>query len=323
MNKNNIILVTGAAGFIGSSLINSLISNKENTIVGIDNLNDYYDVNLKIRNIERNKANNYTFIKCDICDNIMLKEIFHKYNITQVYHLAAQAGVRYSINNAKEVINTNIIGFQNIIENCIKCNINKLVYASSSSVYGNIFNESDNENDKCDNQMSPYAVTKRCNELMAQMYSNIYPNLQLTGLRFFTVYGPYMRPDLAISKFTHAVLNDEYIDIYGDGCKERDFTYIDDIIRIMMTIMNSTKIWHHEVFNIGCNDKISIRKLVDIIKDEINPSFEKIHYTTDAIGDVDKTLASNAKIKEWFNDYPQIDIKTGIKKYIKWHIKKR
>lgn len=313
------ILVTGAAGFIGSSLINQLLKDPNNVIVGIDNLNSYYDIKIKLANIRRNKNDRFVMFQYDITDRKAMTELFNECDIDEVYHLAAQAGVRYSIEHPSEVIQTNIQGFQNIIENCISHNINKIIYASSSSVYGDLNGNNDTETKMTDNQMSPYAVTKKCNELMAQMYSNLYPQLKLSGLRFFTVYGPYMRPDLAIGKFTKAVINNEPIEIYGDGSKERDFTYIDDIVRIMISIMNSSKQWNHEIFNIGYGRAISVNELVKTIINYINPSYNKIIYKEDAKGDVNKTLASNSKIKEWFNEGPKTEIHNGIKKYIDWY----
>lgn len=319
MIGNKIILVTGAAGFIGSSLINQLLNNEDIIVVGIDNLNKYYDIKIKLNNIQRNKNDRFVMLHYDITDNHLIEKLFNEWDITEVYHLAAQAGVRYSIENPSEVIQTNILGFQNIIENCINHNINKIIYASSSSVYGNLTDEDDNEDERTDNQLSPYAVTKKCNELIAQMYSNLYPQLRIAGLRFFTVYGPYMRPDLAINKFTKAILNDDKIEIYGNGNQERDFTYIDDVIRIMITIMNSNKQWHHEIFNIGYGNPISINKLIQIISNNINKDYNKMIYKEIVKGDVNKTYASNKKIKEWFNDFPKININQGIKKYIEWY----
>ena len=320
MNFKNIILVTGAAGFIGSSLIFQLLQDENNIVVGVDNLNKYYDIHLKLRNIQRNKNDRFAILYYDITNKQQMDRLFNDWEITEVYHLAAQAGVRYSIEHAQEVIQTNIVGFQNIIENCIKHNIKKLVYASSSSVYGGTErDELNSEDKKVDSQKSPYAVTKKCNENMAEMYSYLYPDMQISGLRFFTVYGPYMRPDLAIGKFTKAILNNEPIEIYGDGTKERDFTYIDDIVRIMMTIMNSPKKWHHEVFNIGYGSCITVNEMVKTIINYINPNYNKVIYKEDAAGDVNKTLASNKKIKEWFNEGPKIEIYKGIQKYIDWY----
>lgn len=317
----NIILVTGGAGFIGSNLINKLLETESNIVVSIDNMTPYYDVKLKYKNLERNKSNRFVNYFIDITDKLEVNRIFHEWNFTQVYHLAAQAGVRYSIDHPDEVINTNIIGFQNILENVISHHIEKFVYASSSSVYGDISSlQKCSEEQIVDNQKSPYAVTKRSNELMAQMYSSLYPNIQMSGLRFFTVYGPYMRPDLAIGKFTRKILNNESIEIYGDGTKERDFTYIDDIVRITMTIMNSDKKWNHEIFNIGYGSSISVNEMVETIINYIDPNYDKIIYKDNAEGDVNKTLASNDKIKEWFDEQPQIEIHDGIKKYIDWYI---
>ena len=319
MNKK-IILVTGSAGFIGSNLVSELLKKPTNIVIGIDNLTPYYDIKLKKENLNRNINENFVNYNIDITNKEDVEKIFKEYQFEQVYHLAAQAGVRYSIENPEEVIKTNIIGFQNIIENVIKYNVRKFVYASSSSVYGDMTDhEVNDELNPCNEQRSPYAVTKKTNELMAQMYSTMHPEIQMSGLRFFTVYGPYMRPDLAIGKFTKNILNDEPIEIYGDGTKERDFTYIDDIVRIMISIMNSFKQWQHEIFNIGYGHSISVNELVDIIRNYINPSYNKITYKGDAEGDVNKTLAINTKIKEWFNESPEITIKEGIKKYIDWY----
>lgn len=320
MIMRKIILVTGAAGFIGSSLICKLLEDETNMVIGVDNLNQYYDIQIKLNNIKRNSNDRFVMFHYDITNKKQMDKLFDDWKINEVYHLAAQAGVRYSIENPDEVIKTNIIGFQNIIENCIKHNIKRFVYASSSSVYGDMDpREINNELNPCNSQRSPYAVTKKCNELMAEMYSSLYPDMQMSGLRFFTVYGPYMRPDLAIGKFTKAILNNEPIEIYGDGTKERDFTYIDDIVRIMMTIMNSPKKWHHEVFNIGYGSCITVNEMVKTIIEYANPTYDKIIYKEDAAGDVNKTLATNDKVREWFNDGPQVEIHEGIRKYIDWY----
>jgi len=320
----NIILVTGGAGFIGSNLINELLKDTSNFVVSIDNLTSYYDISIKQKNLERNRNTRFRNFYVNIIDKFKVNKIFNTWKFNQVYHLAAQAGVRYSIENPYEVVNTNIIGFQNIIENVIKHNITKFVYASSSSVYGDMISgEINDEKNPCNIQRSPYAVTKKSNELMATTYSLMHPEIKMSGLRFFTVYGPYMRPDLAISKFTKNILNDEPIEIYGDGTKERDFTYIDDIVRIMITIMNSDKKWSHEIFNIGYGNSISVNEMVQTIKDHINPDYNKIIYKGNAEGDVNKTLAVNTKIKEWFNEEPKVEIHEGIIKYIEWYKKTR
>ena len=317
----NVILVTGGAGFIGSNLIHELLKDPMNYIVSLDCLSPYYDVDLKQKNLERNINHRFRNYYVDITNKDKVNRIFHQWKFNQVYHLAAQAGVRYSIDNPLSVINNNIIGFQNIIDNVIKHNIERFVYASSSSVYGDMnYDEINDESNECNDQRSPYAVTKKSNELMAKMYSLLYPNIQMSGLRFFTVYGPYMRPDLAISKFTKAILNNDPIEIYGDGTKERDFTYIDDIVRIMINIMNSEKRWHHEIFNIGYGKCTSVNDLVNIIKNHINPKYDKITHIGDAQGDVNKTLATNFKIKDWFNEKPTINIEDGILKYINWYL---
>ena len=322
MNRDT-ILVTGSAGFIGSSLIRTILNYYTlATVIGIDNICPYYDIKLKFANLNRNKDERFINYIGNIADKSFVDKVFKEHKITMVFHLAAQAGVRYSFEHPKEVISSNIVGFQNILDACIEHNVNNIIYASSSSVYGDFYDKENCKEDQLvDNQKSPYAVTKRCNELMANTYSSNYPNLHLTGLRFFTVYGPYMRPDLAIGKFTKAILNDEPIEIYGDGSAVRDFTYISDIVNIMyrigINIMN--KKYGHEIFNIGAGKCITVNELVDIIKENINPNFDKIVYTDKAKGDVNKTLACIDKINEWFGEKPQVEIHEGIKKYIEWY----
>ena len=324
MIGKNIILVTGAAGFIGSSLIYELLKSATTIVVGIDNINSYYDTALKYKNLNRIKNDRFVNYFIDISDVVEVNKIFNQWAFTEVYHLAAQAGVRYSINYPHDTIKTNILGFQNILDNVINYHIPKFIYASSSSVYGDTTEgEINNELNSCILQKSPYAVTKRSNELMASTYSLLYPDIKMTGLRFFNVYGPYMRPDLAISKFTKSILNNEELYIYGNGSQERDFTYIDDIVRIMITIMNSDKEWNHEIFNIGCGHPISVNNLIEIIKHYINPNFNKIIYQDNALGDVNKTLAVNDKIKEWFNEEPKYNINRGLSQYINWYKNKK
>lgn len=327
MTGENIILVTGAAGFIGSNLVCKLLQNISNTVVCIDCMSPYYDKKLKYSNIERIKKigeNRVVFYFYDIRDESSIDKIFKEWKFNKVYHLAAQAGVRYSIDHTKEVIETNVIGFNNILEHSIANGVKHFVYASSSSVYGDIPDECVcEETNECFSQKSPYAVTKRCNELMAEMYASKQTTTKLTGLRFFTVYGPYMRPDLAIGKFTKAVLDNNKIEIYGDGNKQRDFTYIDDIVDIMITIMDSDKFWKHEIFNIGYGSSISVNNLVKTIKDNINPNFDNIEYSSDLSYDVNKTLASIEKLKSWFDIQPKVKISDGLVKYINWYKQQR
>ena len=223
------ILVTGVAGFIGSNLARELLKKGE-TIVGIDNLNDYYDVNLKLFRLEDlNKYSNFTFIKCDIADKQALIQIFDKYKFDVVVNLAAQAGVRYSITNPDAYIQSNLIGFYNILEACRNYPVKHLVYASSSSVYGSNKKVPYSTEDKVDNPVSLYAATKKSNELLAHAYAKLY-NIPCTGLRFFTVYGPAGRPDMAYFSFTNKLIKGEKIKIFNYGNCKRDFTYIDDIV---------------------------------------------------------------------------------------------
>lgn len=224
-----LILVTGAAGFIGANLVGELLK-RGDKVVGVDNINDYYDVNLKLSRLDDlNKYSNFTFIKCDIADKQVLIKIFDEYKFDVVVNLAAQAGVRYSITNPDAYIQSNLIGFYNILEACRNYPVKHLVYASSSSVYGSNKKVPYSTEDKVDNPVSLYAATKKSNELMAHAYAKLY-NIPCTGLRFFTVYGPAGRPDMAYFSFTNKLINGEKIKIFNYGNCKRDFTYIDDIV---------------------------------------------------------------------------------------------
>ncbi|MFT7323805.1 MAG: UDP-glucuronate 4-epimerase, partial [Psychrobacter glaciei] len=239
------VLVTGAAGFIGFHLIKALLetdlSGKEHFIVGIDNLNDYYDIGLKAERLEIlnsvSTPENFTFIKLDLADRDAMSNLFSDYQFDTVINLGAQAGVRYSIENPNAYIDSNVVGFVNILEGCRHHNIKHLIYASSSSVYGMNIKQPFTTADCVDFPISLYAATKKSNELMAHSYSHLY-NIPTTGLRFFTVYGPYGRPDMAYFSFTKKILAGEPIDIYNNGDMQRDFTYIDDIVKGVIRIMN-------------------------------------------------------------------------------------
>lgn len=273
------ILVTGHKGFIGSNLIKKLGNHK---IIGVD---------LKDGN--------------NVLDSNFINTLFEFYQIDAVIHLAAIAGVGYSIPNSEQVLTNNIIGFDTLAKAAIKHKVKHFIYASSSSVYGDD-----------GTQKSPYAVSKKTNELQAAMYSNL-SDMKFTGLRFFTVYGEGIRQDLAISKFIKAIENDLPIHVYGDGSQSRDFTYVDDITEAIKLILESDKDWKNEVFDIGYGKSTTVNELVKILKNHINPTWNKIIYEQEKPYDVKETLANPNKLYEWFNFKPQYDIKTGLDKWLR------
>ena len=270
------ILLTGSSGFIGSNLY-ELLSPIYN-IICID----------KKENI-------------NILDYDKLEQIFIDNTIDIIIHLAAIPGVRYSINHSQEVLNNNIIGFENICKLGIQYNVKHIVYASSSSVYG--------ENNV---PKSPYAISKCTNELQAAMYSSIYPNIKFTGLRFFTVYGKNIRTDLGLYKFIDGIKNNKPIYIYGDGTQSRDFTYVKDICNAIKCIIESSKSWNHEVFDIGYGQSVTINKLIDILKELLNTEFNQVIYQEENKYDVKHTLSDNHKLYDWFNFRPSYDIYHGL-----------
>lgn len=272
------ILITGNKGFIGSNLIKKLDNHK---IIGVD---------LKDGN--------------NILDSNFINALFEFYQIDAVIHLAAIAGVGYSVEHSEEVLKNNIIGFDILAKAAIKHKVKHFIYASSSSVYGDD-----------GTQKSPYAVSKATNELQAAMYSNL-SDMKFTGLRFFTVYGEGIREDLAISKFIKAMQSDLPIHVYGDGNQSRDFTYVDDITEAIKLIVESDKLWKNEVFDIGFGKNTTVNELVKILKNHINPTWNKIIYEQEKPCDVKTTLANPNKLYQWFNFKPQYDIKTGLDKWL-------
>ena len=320
MNNNN-FLVTGAAGFIGFHLCLKLLKKKV-FIIGIDNLNNYYDVKLKIDRLNiLKKYENFLFIKVDLIDNPSVAKIFKKYLPTHIVHLAAQAGVRKSITDPFLYVESNLVGFANILELSRLFKVKHLVYASSSSVYGAEKKMPFKENLSCNSPLSFYGATKKANETMAISYSNIH-KLPTTGLRFFTVYGPWGRPDMALFKFTNNIILGKPIDLFNYGDHKRDFTYIEDIISGILKIIykrpNKDNNFN-DIFNIGRGKS---EKLTDFIENiESNLKIKAIkNYKPLQKGDVPYTYASTAKLKKIIGYTPKVNIAIGVKKFISWYL---
>lgn len=312
------ILITGCAGFIGYHLTKRLLNNYN--IIGIDNLNDYYDINLKKDRLKNLEHKNFKFLKCDISNREELEKKISEHKIDKVINLAAQAGVRYSIENPDNYINSNIIGFYNILECIRKHKINHLIYASSSSVYGN--NELPfKESNSTDNPISLYAATKKTDEILAQAYSNLY-NIKCTGLRFFTVYGPFGRPDMAYFNFTKKIINKEKIQLFNNGESIRDFTYIEDIVEGIIKVLDKPTT---KIYNIGNSTPIKMLDFINILKETLikNNLIENyelnIELQPKQLGDADNTYANIKELEKDFNYKPNTNIKDGLDKFIKWY----
>ncbi len=336
---NTTILVTGSAGFIGYHLLKRLLSeNPKATIVGIDNMNDYYDVSLKkyrLKNLRKFK--NFTFIKGDISDKRLIEKTFKKYQPKIVVNLAAQAGVRYSITNPDAYINANLIGFYNVLEACRNYPVDHLVYASSSSVYGSNKKVPYSTEDNVDNPVSLYAATKKSNELMAHAYSKLY-NIPSTGLRFFTVYGPAGRPDMAYFGFTDKLIKGEKIKIFNYGKCKRDFTYIDDIVEGIIRVMQGAPekgagedglpIPPYAVYNIGNSSPENLLDFVQILQEELirakvlpeDYDFES-HKELVAMqpGDVPTTYADTTPLEKDFGFKPSTPLREGLRNFAEWY----
>ena len=315
------ILVTGIAGFIGSHLAKSLLKRGEK-ILGIDNLSNYYDVNLKKDRLNNLKAyKNLSFENIDIANYEDLEKVIKQYKISKVCHLAAQAGVRYSLEAPMEYIKSNIVGHLNILEICRNLNIKNLVYASSSSVYGGNTKVPFSIDDRVDTPVSLYAATKRADELMSYTYNHLY-GINTIGLRFFTVYGPWGRPDMATWIFTKRIINGDPIEVYNNGVMERDFTYIDDIINGTISILDSCKEETNQnfskVYNIGNNKPENLLDFISIIEDYIGIKAIKIMKPLQK-GDVANTYADISAIKSDFNFTPQTKLIEGVPKFIDWY----
>ena len=309
------ILITGAAGFIGYHLSRSLLKDGA-IILGIDNLNNYYDPGLKEQRLKRLKGfKNFTFRKIDLIDEKKLNNVFLNFNPSIVIHLAAQAGVRYSIENPRAYLDSNLIGFHNIIEQCRRCKINKLIYASSSSIYGLNEKIPFSVNDKTDYPVSLYGATKKSNELVAHAYSHLY-GVKTIGLRFFTVYGPWGRPDMAYFSFTKKIIEGRKIEVFNHGNMQRDFTYIDDIVDGIRNAIE--KDFNFEIFNLGNSKSEDLMTMIRIIEKELNIN-AKIVFKDMQAGDVFKTYADIKKSSKMLDFKPKVSLQVGLKRTIDWY----
>ena len=313
------ILVTGGAGFIGSHLCEKLLENDYNVIC-VDSFNDYYDPRIKGDNIADSLKNkNFTLVRGDILDKECLDSIFSKYDIHKVVHLAAIAGVSSSLINPQEYIDVDIKGTVNLLEIVKKYKVDQFIFGSSSSVYGINYKIPFAEEDRIDLQISPYATAKRCAELYCATYHYLY-RIPVTILRFFTVYGPRQRPDMAIYKFTKLMSQGESISMFGDGKSERDYTYIDDIVDgIIKAIQKNFKF---EIFNLGNSKTIKLRKLIELIAQRLNTDV-KIQQFPERAGDVYITYADISRAKRMLEYEPLTSVEEGIENFITWYLKKR
>ena len=324
------ILITGAAGFIGFH-VSKLFLKKKYRVIGIDNMNNYYDNSLKKNRLKQlKKYNKFKFYDIDISNNNSLSKVFTRNKLNFVIHLAAQPGVRYSIKNPRSYIKSNLNGFFNVLDQSKKYKVKHFIYASSSSVYGANTNKPFSESDNVNHPIQLYAATKRSNELIAHSYSSLY-NLKTTGLRFFTVYGPWGRPDMAVFKFTDKLFKNQKIKLYNFGKNTRDFTYIDDVTNAIFKIfINKQKkltykkfdpgnsIYPFQIFNIGNSKGVSTKKLIKILQKTTNKEakLEKIHSQP---GEALDTCASTEKTYRYFKFKPNTKIEDGIKKFVTWY----
>ncbi|SCH44629.1 dTDP-glucose 4%2C6-dehydratase [uncultured Faecalibacterium sp.] len=339
--QGNVVFITGSSGFIGSNLAKRILTTEPDTkVIGLDNMNDYYDVRIKeARLAELQKFENYTFIKGNLADKVLINSIFKQYHPDIVVNLGAQAGVRYSITNPDAYIESNVIGFYNILEACRHYPVKHLVYASSSSVYGSNKKVPYSTDDKVDNPVSLYAATKKSNELMAHAYSKLY-NIPSTGLRFFTVYGPAGRPDMAYFGFTNKLVNGETIKIFNYGNCKRDFTYVDDIVEGVVRVMakapekkngeDGLPIPPYAVYNIGNSNPENLLDFVQILSEElVRAGVLPADYDFEAHkelvpmqpGDVPVTFADTEPLERDFGFKPHTPLRDGLRKFAEWYKK--
>ena len=327
------ILVTGAAGFIGMHTAEVLLA-RGDEVVGIDNLNDYYDPTLKQARLARLAPNrNFRFVRLDVADRPGMEALFADEKFERVIHLAAQAGVRYSLENPHAYVDSNLVGFMNILEGCRHNRVMHLVYASSSSVYGGNTLMPFSEHHSVDHPISMYAATKKANELMAHTYSHLF-GLPTTGLRFFTVYGPWGRPDMALFLFTKAILEGRPIDVFNHGRMRRDFTYIDDIVQGVVRTMDHVAEGDPEfdpdqpdpgrskapfrVFNIGNHNPVELMAFIEAIEEALGQTAEK-NFLPMQDGDVPATYADTAELRQWTDFQPATPVKQGVARFIDWY----
>lgn len=327
------ILLTGAAGFIGMTTALRLLA-RGDEVVGLDNLNDYYDVNLKLERLKRLQSlPNFRFVKLDVGDRQGMGDLFEAERFDRVIHLAAQAGVRYSLQNPQAYIDSNVVGFTNILEGCRHTKVQHLVYASSSSVYGGNTAMPFSEHDSVDHPVSLYAATKKANELMAHTYSHLF-NLPTTGLRFFTVYGPWGRPDMALFLFTKAILDGQPINVFNHGKMKRDFTFVEDIVEGVIRVLDrpaeanpaytadqpdpATSNAPYRVFNIGNNSPVNLLDFIGCIEDAIGKKAEKRLLPLQD-GDVPETYANTEALNDWVGFVPGTPIEVGIGRFVAWY----
>lgn len=330
------ILVTGAAGFIGSTLSHKLLA-RGDTVVGIDNLNDYYDPMLKQARLQRLREHKqhagFSFQKLDICDHAGMEELFKRERFDAVMHLAAQAGVRYSLTNPRAYIDANVTGFTNVLEGARHAKVGHLVFASSSSVYGLNTRLPLAESDNVDHPVSLYAATKKANELMAHSYAHLFA-MPCTGLRFFTVYGPWGRPDMALFLFTKAILADEPINVFNHGKMVRDFTYIDDIVEGIIRVIDrpatpdpgwsgdhpdpATSQAQYRVFNIGNNSPIALMDYIHALEHCLGKK-ARMNMLPMQSGDVAATNADVSRLQDWVDFRPQTKVDVGIGRFVDWY----
>ena len=323
MNSKLKILVTGVAGFIGFHLTKRLCD-EGCYVIGVDNLNDYYDVQLKRDRLTQldpyNKSGLFKFHKMDIADLSDLEEIFKETKIDIVINLAAQAGVRYSLENPHEYIRSNVQGFMNILECCRYNNVSKLIYASSSSVYGGNTKLPFSELDRVDTPISIYAASKKSNELMAHTYSHLF-GLKTIGIRFFTVYGPWGRPDMALNIFTKNIIEGKPLQIFNNGKHSRSFTYIDDIVESISKLLNVDSFENkYSIFNIGGENAIDLMNYVSVIEGALSLK-GTYDFLPMQLVDIEKTEADLQNLRKVIDFAPKTDIKTGIKKFVDWYRK--
>lgn len=311
---NKQILVTGCAGFIGFHLCRRLLT-KGYHIVGIDNLNNYYDVNLKYDRLKQLTVDkNFLFIKADITNKENMDSLFHSFPFYKVVNLAAQAGVRYSLENPHAYINSNVVGFMNILEGCRNIGVEHLVYASSSSVYGNCKEYPFSTKHNVDTPISLYAATKKANELMAHTYHHLF-GLSCTGLRFFTVYGPWGRPDMALSIFAHAIMKGDPIKVFNYGKMRRDFTYIDDIIHGVSEVLEQPN--GYKIYNIGNNRTVELEEFIQVLESNLGKEAKRKYYDIQP-GDVPETCADIDDFVKAVHFRPRTTICEGVEQFVKW-----